>query len=124
MIEKKERVEILDGLRVIAIFMVMFFHFYCTKVISYSYKIPTVISYGNLGVQLFFIISGFVITLTLTKCNSLFEFIKKRFIRLIPGMLVCSIITFLIFSFFDPENIFVRSKSFSNLIFSNTFLNN
>lgn len=123
--DSNKRVEILDGLRVLAIFLVMIFHFYACfgKTISYSIVIPKIFHYGYLGVELFFIISGFVITLTLTKCTSFIEFLKKRFIRLIPGMIVCSSITFLVFNLYDSNNYFPQSKSFSNLLFSNTFIN-
>lgn len=118
------RIEILDGLRVIAILMVMLFHFYSRFEMThytYAFKSPEVFKYGYLGVQLFFIISGFVITLTLTKCSGFFEFIKKRFIRLIPGMIICSSLTFLFLMFFDTAKLF-GDKSVSDLLFSNTFL--
>lgn len=123
--QNKQRIESLDGLRVVAIMMVMMYHFYTcfTNLISYSIKFPKVFHYGYLGVELFFIISGFVITLTLTKCNSMLEFVKKRFLRLIPGMIVCSTITFVLFNLFDNNNILSQSKSILNLLFSNTFIN-
>jgi peptidoglycan/LPS O-acetylase OafA/YrhL len=119
------RITILDGLRVIAILMVILFHyFYRFKGTHYEYSIyiPEIFKFGYLGVQLFFIISGFVITLTLTKCNSFFEFIKKRFSRLIPAMLICSFITFIFISVFDQNNLFPNSTVFSNFLFSNTFI--
>lgn len=119
------RIEILDGLRVIAILMVMIFHFYSRFEMThytYTFKSPEVFQYGYLGVQLFFIISGFVITLTLTKCRSFFEFIRKRFIRLIPGMIICSSLTFLFLMFFDTAKLFGEGRSVSDLLFSNTFI--
>jgi peptidoglycan/LPS O-acetylase OafA/YrhL len=122
---KKDRVAILDGLRVIAISMVMIFHFYScfeSTYYSYSFKSPKIFSYGYLGVQFFFIISGFVITLSLTKCKSFFDFIKKRFIRLIPGMLICSLLTFITFNLFDDKNIISPASSIINLLVSNTFI--
>lgn len=84
---------------------------------DYSY-----FKYGNFGVSFFFIISGFVIASTLKKTNGLSEFWKKRFIRLIPSMFVCSLITFIVISLLDSENIFPKSHSFKNLLFSLTFL--
>jgi peptidoglycan/LPS O-acetylase OafA/YrhL len=83
---------------------------------------PEVFRYGYLGVELFFIISGFVIALTLSKCSTFVEFVKKRFVRLIPGMIICSFSTFLFVMFFDSQNIFPHSKSIQNLLFSNTFI--
>ncbi|HEY6143542.1 MAG TPA: acyltransferase [Flavobacterium sp.] len=127
--DKKEklnnRISILDGLRVIAILMVMLYHYYYRFLDShyeYSFKIPEIFKFGYLGVELFFIISGFVITLTLEKCSSFSEFLKKRLIRLMPAMIICSCITFLFVTAFDENNLFQKSKSISNLLLSNTFI--
>lgn len=119
------RVEALDGLRVVAIVMVMLFHYYWRfsgRFYGFDFAVPEFFQYGYLGVQLFFVISGFVISLTLTKCNSFLEFFKKRFVRLIPGMLICSSITFMIFLTFDPPGLFENSKSIYNYLVSNTFI--
>lgn len=48
-------------------------------------------SYGWLGVQLFFLISGFVIFMTLDRCTNLSEFFARRWLRLFPAMLICSL---------------------------------
>jgi peptidoglycan/LPS O-acetylase OafA/YrhL len=52
-------------------------------------------NYGWYGVSLFFIISGFVIFMTINKVNSASEFVFKRFVRLYPTFWVCMIITFI-----------------------------
>jgi peptidoglycan/LPS O-acetylase OafA/YrhL len=59
-------------------------------------------SYGWLGVELFFIISGFVILMTLETCASFQEFMIRRWLRLFPAMLICSAIIFISASFL-PE---------------------
>lgn len=121
----KERIEVFDGLRVVAILMVMIYHFYSMfdgTLYTYSFTTPKIFKYGYLGVELFFIISGFVITLTLSKCQNFVEFLKKRFIRLIPGMLICSFITMLFITVFDSQNLFPNSKSIVNFFVSNTFV--
>lgn len=60
-----------------------------------SHLAASVFRYGWLGVELFFVISGFVITLTLEKCATPLEFATRRFARLWPALLVCSIATFI-----------------------------
>jgi len=54
------------------------------------------IQHGFLGVDLFFMISGFVIALTLARTKSILQFSVNRFARLFPAMLVCSVVTFLV----------------------------
>lgn len=95
---KKTRIEYLDGFRGIAILLVVLFH-------SFS-RWPTIVPYGNrfgdffifkngfLGVQLFFLISGFVILMTLEKCTSLKQFLIRRWLRLFPAMLIATILVF------------------------------
>ena len=79
-------------------------------------------SYGNFGVFFFFVISGFVIASTLTKTNQIGEFWKRRLIRLIPSMFICSLVTFILISLLDSGNLFPNSHSFKNFLFSLTFL--
>jgi peptidoglycan/LPS O-acetylase OafA/YrhL len=101
---KVERLTALDGLRGVAILSVMGFH-YLGLYAGLTPGIPTypyashlaasVFRYGWLGVELFFVISGFVIALTLEKCATPLEFATRRFARLWPALLVCSIATFI-----------------------------
>lgn len=79
-------------------------------------------SLGYLGVEFFFIISGFVIAFTLTKTNSFIEFCKKRLIRLLPSIFICSLITLLIFRIFDTKNLISKSHSIYNFLFSITLI--
>lgn len=125
-----ERIEILDGFRFIAILSVALYHFYnrWTAPIYTENLYPYLNTYnyfslGYLGVQFFFIISGFVIASTLETTHTFGAFLKKRWIRLFPTLVICSTITFLVFNFFDPENLFPRSKSGINLIYSITLVN-
>lgn len=85
-----KRIEFLDGLRGIAILFVLFFHYYTNVYILSHIKndsFVNIFKYGNMGVFLFFLISGFVIFMTLEKSNSQLGFIQKRYIRLLPGIL-------------------------------------
>lgn len=76
-----------------------------------------------MGVHFFFMISGFVISLTLRKTSTLPEFWKKRMIRLFPSMLLCSLITYLFTCSFDSSNYFRDSKDPLNMLVSFSFLN-
>lgn len=124
-----KRFELLDLFRFIAILMVMFFHYFSRWSIAhdsvdfypYSNKYDFFF-WGRMGVQFFFIISGFVIYMTLERAISLIDFAKKRLVRLWPAMLLLSTITFLVFTLFDSTPLFIDSHRFSNLIYSWTFL--
>lgn len=76
----------LDGLRGIAALSVVAYHFGYPAVQNYPriapepYSIPL----GELGVQLFFIISGYVILLSAIKSGSALKFGISRFARLYP----------------------------------------
>jgi peptidoglycan/LPS O-acetylase OafA/YrhL len=102
-VQEKYRIRFLDGLRGIAILLVVGFHSYgningFAKLTPYvtevTRKIPF-FRFGNYGVQLFFLLSGFVILMTLEKSNSFFTFMYKRWIRLFPAMLIATILIFL-----------------------------
>jgi len=92
------RIEYLDGHRGLAIVLVIFFHAYTrwAEVVPYgsAYAEFPPFKYGWLGVQLFFLISGFVILMTLEKYSSAREFLYRRWLRLFPAMLVCSLVIF------------------------------
>jgi peptidoglycan/LPS O-acetylase OafA/YrhL len=50
-------------------------------------------SYGGFGVEFFFVISGFVILMTLEKCKSVLDFAVRRFARLWPSLIACATLT-------------------------------
>jgi peptidoglycan/LPS O-acetylase OafA/YrhL len=91
------RMHYLDGLRGIAILLVLFFHAYSNDWVDAlpyhdQYDHITLFHFGRYGVQLFFIISGFVIAMTLEKCKSFWDFMLRRWLRLFPAMLVGSLL--------------------------------
>lgn len=90
------RIPHLDALRGIAILLVIFFHTYARwpEIMPYGsrYENFPVFTYGWLGVNLFFLISGFVILMTLEKCGTFQSFLKRRWLRLFPSMLIVSIV--------------------------------
>lgn len=88
------RITFLDGLRGLAIMLVLLYHA-CTRwsdILPYGEKFSSfpLVKYGWLGVNLFFLISGFVILMSLEKCSSVREFLTRRWLRLFPAMLICS----------------------------------
>ena len=117
------RIKFLDGLRGIAILLVVLYHAYTRwgVILPYKNKFSEifVFKYGYLGVELFFLISGFVILMSLEKCSSFPQFIYKRWVRLFPGMLVATIIIFFSASFFieRPLGIPKSESIISGLLF-------
>jgi peptidoglycan/LPS O-acetylase OafA/YrhL len=90
------RIHCLDGLRGIAITAVILFHAFARWPNLYAYGDKfvnnAVLNTQLAGVNLFFIISGFVILMTLRKCKSFFDFLIRRWLRLFPAMLICSLL--------------------------------
>jgi peptidoglycan/LPS O-acetylase OafA/YrhL len=125
-----DRIEILDGFRCIAIISVLLYHFYyrwappLSPVEYYHYEyIFFIFRYGHYGVEMFFVISGFVIFYSLEKSSSLYSFLYKRFIRLFPALLLCTFLTYFLVYAFDPDNkLHFRSTTPLNLLPSLTFI--
>ena len=73
------RIDFLDGLRGVAIILVILYHAYARwpTFVPYETTFGNILffKYGYLGVQLFFLISGFVILLSLDNCKSFKNFI-------------------------------------------------
>jgi len=116
MTDLKYRTEI-DGLRALAIISVVIYHFF-----------PHIMPSGFLGVDIFFVISGYLITnhfISLQKnntINSLRIFYSRRIKRLFPALFVFFTITTLVLT-----NIFLNSdinKYASSLLAAKTFWSN
>ena len=95
MAEKKRFTEI-DALRGIAAIIVVLYHyiiFYDEKFGHLKENYADILSFGHYGVQLFFIISGFVIYMSVLKVKSVSDFLTKRAIRLYPTYIFSIIVT-------------------------------
>jgi len=127
--DNEKRISLLDGFRAIAIIAVILFHFFSCylppitekSLYPYDYKYDY-FNYGYMGVQFFFIISGFVIYFTLTRTDNLKLFWINRFKRLYPSMIIASVIIFVICSFFDVKNFMPEAQRLKNFSSSITFL--
>ena len=99
----KYRLLELDALRGLAALVVVLYHYFYRFDILYGHKGISVewIHNGKLGVQLFFMVSGFVIFLTLNRLNNPLDFIVSRFSRLFPAYWVCLILTFVVVGYFS-----------------------
>lgn len=122
-----KRISTLDSFRFLAIMAVLLYHFAFfwtgTGLYPYGSFLGNSFAYGYFGVEFFFIISGFVICYTLENTSGLASFWKNRLIRLLPPMIVCSLITFLVFTAFDKENILPNAHAAQNFLPSLTFTN-
>lgn len=92
------RVTHLDGMRGIAIILVVLFHAYAgwPEQVPYgdAYTEIAVFKFGWLGVELFFLVSGFVISVSLEKTTTFTVFMYKRWLKLFPAMLVATILIY------------------------------
>lgn len=92
-----QRLLFMDGLRGIAVILVFLYHAYSdewAEALPYGAKYDDffMFRFGEYGVQLFFLISGFVIAMTLEKCLTFGGFMLRRWLRLFPAMLIGTIL--------------------------------
>ena len=89
----KTRLQPLDALRGIAALGVVFFHFTLGRG---GYE--NIFRFGTTGVDLFFMISGFVIFMSLQKADSLRTFMVNRLTRLYPAYWIGVLFSFILIS--------------------------
>ena len=120
-----DRVGELDLLRFSAALMVVLFHYgfrgyAADNLSSMPYlAMKPVLKYGFLGVELFFMISGFVILMTASS-GSLRKFAISRIVRLYPAYWACCTITFLTILALGGERF---TATFSQYLINMTMLN-
>lgn len=89
----------IDGLRGVAVIAVILFHLF-----------PSVFNYGYLGVDVFFVISGFVVTQALGKnlvqgfACGLLDFYGRRIKRILPALYFNIIVAFTLCALFIPPS--------------------
>lgn len=87
----KDRVLGLDGLRSLAIVLVVLFHLGKAMEdakLTVNPQILSVLDFGKFGVQLFFCVSGFVISLSLSHHKSPRSFFRSRILRIWPSLII------------------------------------
>jgi len=104
----------LDALRGLAAVAVVLFHYFIKYNQEYtnSSNIIDPLVYGQYGVHLFFMISGYVIFMTVDKTDSWLKFARLRFSRLFPTYWSAIIITFIIVSIFGLAGREISWKAF------------
>lgn len=111
----------LDGLRAISVILVILFHYssYFPEAFSSSYSLlPAIgkaLSIGWVGVDIFFVISGFLITTILIRnpvesTKEYLTFIQRRAKRLLPAYFFCVIVVLLAALFIYPDDKIVRNQ--------------
>ena len=109
----------INGTRTLAIFLVLLFHL----------NFP-IFGGGYIGVDIFFVISGYVISQSLYNTykfkkslkKTFLIFYEKRLLRIAPAIILLSIITLIIFKFIFIEKhylSFLKSILFTNIFVSN-----
>jgi peptidoglycan/LPS O-acetylase OafA/YrhL len=103
-----KRNDVIDAFRGIAVLSVMAFHytvrwappdFASSNVYGYHLAYSPFLNVGALGVELFFVISGLVIAMTVERSRDAMDFIAKRMARLYPAFLVAMLLTFAVTHF-------------------------
>jgi peptidoglycan/LPS O-acetylase OafA/YrhL len=122
------RLQGLDSLRGIAAIAVVLTHYtfgFATFIQPHRPGLLFNVVNGHFGVDLFFIVSGFVILMTLERSANLVDFSISRFARLWPAYLVCAGLTGLLICLmrFNPNRLTVHD-SLLNVLMMNKLLGN
>jgi peptidoglycan/LPS O-acetylase OafA/YrhL len=120
----KDKLVEIQFLRVIAIFSVVIFHFSARRASELPYGqwvsgAPW--SLGWLGVQLFFIVSGFVIAFSLQNTSTASMFLINRATRLYPALFLLLPFVFIV-QRYTPNSPYVDRSTLRNLIGSITLI--
>ncbi|MEP3560973.1 MAG: acyltransferase [Marinobacter sp.] len=109
----QSRLTALDALRGIAALGVVLFHYlpYYNELYGHSFDSPSFLEFGRYGVHLFFMLSGFVIFMTLERTPTAGWFGLARAFRLLPALWAGIALTFLSVYWLGPEDRAVEPAS-------------
>lgn len=101
-----KRVQELDGLRGLAAIAVVIYHYLYRyeQLYGHQFEVPEFLLIGKYGVHLFFIVSGFVIYWTISRCDNPLDFLWSRFSRLYPTYWFAVTLTFIAVCAFSLPN--------------------
>ena len=121
MAEAKNRLQALDALRGIAALGVVLFHYlpYYHELYGHDFTPPEILEFGRYGVHLFFMLSGFVIFMTLQRTDNAGMFALARAFRLLPALWIGILITFFSVHALGPDD---RTVSIETALFNFTLL--
>lgn len=125
MTSPQPRLQSLDALRGLAALGVVLFHYipYYDKLYGHHFALADsatgLLEFGRYGVHLFFIISGFVILMTLERTRHAGWFALARGVRLLPALWTGILLTFLMVHILGPAD---RAVSLPQAILNTTLL--
>lgn len=101
-IYNNDRITEIDAIRGVAAFAVLLFHYTkcVSRVLNLDFYYPRILAFGDMGVPIFFIVSGYVISLTLVRKTSIIDFAISRFARIYPVYWAAVLITFTVVELF------------------------
>src|ERR1700731_494633 len=123
---KEGRFQELDVLRGLAALGVVLFHYLTRYDQMYTPRgdVPFGFPIGASGVDLFFVISGFVIFMTLGRCASVSDFLISRFSRLYPAYWAAALLTWSVGTVWPlPKQGYTINQLFINLTMAQGFIN-
>lgn len=99
------RIAALDSLRGLAAIFVVIYHYFFryNEIFGHDRMTVSWAYWGKFGVELFFLISGFVIFISLSKTKRPLDFIVSRFARLYPAYIFSVVFTFIVVTCFGLE---------------------
>ena len=121
-----KRIYGLDVFRFFAAFAIIFFHYCFLGVVEGYYSTSVfnqVFFWGYFGVDVFFILSGFVILISSEKHNSSISFLWSRLKRIYPILILCSLITMITGLILGGDLQPMLPKLFNSLSFVSDFWN-
>ena len=125
--DKKKRFNNLDIIRFVAASLVIFSHSFPITMGDDLHEPLAILTnhqtgFGQISVVIFFIISGYLITLSYERATSISQYLKSRFLRIFPGLIAMLVLTTFILG--PLVSIFSIKEYFSNTLpFKYIFMN-